>query len=437
MKIVHAADIHLGRRRLDGRLPDVDFARAFEFIARQAVAAQADVCLIAGDMFDRSQVEPPHLQQAVGVLRLLKEARIPVIAIEGNHDRAFVHGEAPSWVSYLAEDDLLVLLRPRFDANGAVLEPWNPHTKTGAWIDIGGVRFTGAGYLGAATPHKLKQVIAALKHGATHVLLLHAGQDYFVGEGGGFGKEDLANAKTKVRYLALGHIHKPHIIDGWACNPGSPENGDLQEATYGHLTCDGKRARGYAVVTIDPTQPGMAPQIEICDTQRRPCVRIDLECTGIKSEEQLSTLALAAIRARRATPEAWIDLRLRGSLNLDRVALARDEFCEQLRKEANIAAVSLDAFTLNLASAAAASGSAPAISAAISREELEKNAIRQLVEKEGLFGLADCRDEFAALFHALKQQAIQRCATEEFAERIATHSLVDRVRTALPMEAAT
>ncbi len=43
MKIFHVADIHLGRRRLDGRLPDDDIAKAFRFIVDEAVREKADV----------------------------------------------------------------------------------------------------------------------------------------------------------------------------------------------------------------------------------------------------------------------------------------------------------------------------------------------------------------------------------------------------------
>ena len=91
VKIFHAADIHLGRRRLGGRLPDKDFAEAFAFMAGRAVAEGADVFLFAGDLFDRAQVEPPHLRQAQQVLAQLKRASIPVVAIEGNHDKAFLN----------------------------------------------------------------------------------------------------------------------------------------------------------------------------------------------------------------------------------------------------------------------------------------------------------------------------------------------------------
>ena len=148
MKLYHAADIHLGRRRLDGRLPDDDIVAAFRFIAEEAIREKADVFLLAGDLFDRPQVEPHHLRQAQDVLHLLKSAGIPVIAIEGNHDKQFVNTEAPTWVRFLAEDDLLMLLRPEFHAEGVRLNEWNTTSRTGAWVEISGVRFVGAGYLG-------------------------------------------------------------------------------------------------------------------------------------------------------------------------------------------------------------------------------------------------------------------------------------------------
>src|SRR5258706_10669763 len=204
MKLFHTADIHLGRRRLDGRLPDKDLADAFAFVATQAIKEKADVFLIAGDLFDRPQVEPPHLRQAQQALAILKAAGIPVIAIEGNHDKAFIHSNDPTWLQYLAEDGLLTLLRTTFDSTGPVLSEWQNPQQGGAWIDLGGVRFLGAGYLGAATPHKVRAIAAKLEPGRTHVLLLHAGPDYFTGEGGGFSKEDLQGLKEKVCYLALG-----------------------------------------------------------------------------------------------------------------------------------------------------------------------------------------------------------------------------------------
>ena len=167
----------------------------------RAIAEAADVFLIAGDLFDRAQVEPPHLRQAQQVLVRLKEAGIPVVAIEGNHDKAFLHSEAPTWLHYLAEDDLLILLRTPFDGSRSAVGPVGEPARRGArGLTWGASGFVGAGYLGAATPHKVHEIAARLEPDRTHVLLLHAGPEYFTGEGGGFSKEDLEALRERVCY---------------------------------------------------------------------------------------------------------------------------------------------------------------------------------------------------------------------------------------------
>ncbi len=346
MKIFHAADIHLGRRRLDGRLPDKDFADAFAFVAGKAIEEAADVFLIAGDLFDRAQVEPPHLRQAQQVLVELKKAGIPVVAIEGNHDRAFIHSEAPTWLQYLAEDELLILLRTPFDSTGPLLTNWENARKGGAWLDLGGVRFVGAGYLGAATPHKVREVASRLEPERTHVLLLHAGPEYFTGEGGGFSKDDLQVLREKVCYLALGHIHKPMKHGDWACNPGSLENCEVREAAQAG-------PRGYAVVELDPRCREKPVAIEIRDNPRRQCHRLTLDCTPFgnklkKGAEALVDAAVDLIQAQRASAEALIDLQLTGKLNLDRIALDQASACAEIEKAARVRAVALDTTGLNV-----------------------------------------------------------------------------------------
>ena len=119
-------------------------------------------------------------------------------------------------------------------------------------MDYGGIRFVGAGYLGAATPFKVRQLVSQLENDKTHVLLLHAGPDYFVGEGGGFSPAELQAINEKTCYLALGHIHRPMRHGDWACNPGSLENCNVSEASYDRDFSGRKVGRGYAVLEIDP-----------------------------------------------------------------------------------------------------------------------------------------------------------------------------------------
>jgi DNA repair protein SbcD/Mre11 len=433
MKIYHAADIHLGRRRLDGRLPDEDIVAAFRFIAEEAIREKSDVFLLAGDLFDRPQVDPPHLRQAQEVLRRLKDAGIPIIAIEGNHDKQFVNTDAPTWVRFLAEDDLLILLRPEFHAEGVRLNEWNAESRTGAWVEIGGVRFVGAGYLGAATPNKVRQVIEQMPIGKTQVLLLHAGPEYFVGEGGGFSKEDLQMLEEKVCYLALGHIHKPMLYGGWACNPGSPENCDLREAIYSRGKDGQPVGRGYAVLEIDPNRPDQPVSLEIRSNPRRPCLRVELDCTvfGNKTKngaDALMSAAAKAIKESNPNKTAVIELMLTGSLNLNRIALDLTKAALEIAEQAGVFAVSIDTTRLNIGSGFAAGGSAGVD--LLPRDELEKRAILQLVNEQPLWGLQEDRQAFADLFYEVKELVRGGQTGETIASQISISPLIEKVRVA-------
>jgi DNA repair exonuclease SbcCD nuclease subunit len=433
MKIIHTADIHLGRRRLDGRLPDSDFATAFEYIANQAIAEKADAFLLAGDLFDRPQVEPPHLRQAQHVLRLLKSAGIPVIAIEGNHDKQFVNTDASTWVRFLAEDDLLMLLRPEFHAEGVRLNQWNSESHTGARLEIGGVCFVGVGYLGAATPNKIRQTLSQMEIGRPQVLLLHAGPEYFVGEGGGFSKEDLQLIQEKVCYLALGHIHKPMVYGGWACNPGSPENCDLREAGYSQGK-DGKPVeRGYAVVEIDPGRHEKPVALEVRSNPRRPCFRVEVDCTrfGNKTKDGAAALLSAAVKAiqeRHPDNQAVFEIVLTGNLNLNRIALDQTKATEEIAQQSAIFAVSIDTSRLNIGSGFAPGGSVSGD--LLPRDELERLTILQLVRDQAIWGLQDEQQAFADLFYELKESVRGGQTSEAIASQIGTSPLVEKIRLA-------
>lgn len=428
MRIVHVADIHLGRRRLDGRLPDKDFADAFGFVASKAIEEKADIFLIAGDLFDRPQVEPPHLRQAQQVLLKLKQAGIPVIAIEGNHDKASILSDAPTWLQYLAEDDLLILLRTPFDSTGPLLTQWENAQKGGSWIDLNGVRFVGTGYYGASTPHKAREIASRLEPERTHVLLLHAGPEYFVREGGGFSPADLEVLHSKICYLALGHIHQPMTHGDWACNPGSPENCDLREALC-------SEPRGYAIVEIDPASRQKPRAIKVLDNPRRPVHRLTLDCTSFgnklkKGAEALVNEAVDLIKAHRPDAESIVSLRLTGKLNLDRIALVQSSASAEIEKAAKVRAVSLDTTGLNIESGAI-EGQVVAIGEDLSREALEKTAIRNLVDPENLWGLDGRQDEFAALFYELKEAVRGGKTGDDLADRINQSPLVSLVQKSL------
>jgi DNA repair protein SbcD/Mre11 len=429
VKLFHVADVHLGRRRLEGRLPDSDLADAFSYVADKAIQERADVFLIAGDLFDRPTVEPPHLRQAQQILARLKASGIRVIAIEGNHDRAFIHSEVPTWMQFLAEDDLLVLLRTAFNAGGAILTPWEPVRQAGAWMDHGGLRFVGAGYLGAATPFKVRQLVSQLESDKTHVLLLHAGPDYFVGEGGGFSTSDLEAINAKICYLALGHIHLPMRYGDWACNPGSLENCDVSEARYDRDLAGAPLARGYAVLDLDPAQRKKPVHLQVHTNPRRPVHRLTLDCSpfGNKIKDGAAALVKAAVnlvRAAEATPDSVIDLRLTGRLNLNRIALDPTSAAIEIQEQAGVFAVTVDLAGLDVGSSLTGSELA---ARGFSREELEKAAIRQVVSAKHLWGIGDREEDFSAFCYELKEAVRKEKSGAELAEQIGSSPLLELI----------
>jgi exonuclease SbcD len=94
MKIVHTADWHLGRQFHNVSLLE-DQRHALEQIVSLAGESQADVVIVAGDVFDRS-VPPAEAVQLLDdtLHRLKKEADCAVVMIAGNHDGAvrLAHG---------------------------------------------------------------------------------------------------------------------------------------------------------------------------------------------------------------------------------------------------------------------------------------------------------------------------------------------------------
>jgi DNA repair exonuclease SbcCD nuclease subunit len=88
MRFLHFADVHLGYQQYGVQERFDDFSRAYLHIVDQAVSQRVDFCLLAGDLFEKRTVDPLAMRVAIEGLRTLREAGIPVIAVEGNHEKA-------------------------------------------------------------------------------------------------------------------------------------------------------------------------------------------------------------------------------------------------------------------------------------------------------------------------------------------------------------
>ncbi len=258
MRFLHMADIHLGNQQYNSAARFNDFYYAFEDAVNLAIQEQVDACVIAGDLFHKTAIDPLTLLQAEEGLTCLQQQGIPVIGVHGNHDKARYRDQF-SWVEYLADRGLIRLLAPHFEIDPLQLEPGD------SYVDVDRVRFIGVPWLGASAARVLAQTVEACERLswqgiAFTVLVTHAGVEGQMPDMAGcLSHAELALLKRRVQYLALGHLHKPYPVDGWIYNPGSLEACSFEETDY---------ERGVYLVTVNRDGSHHAEHIKLHQRNR-------------------------------------------------------------------------------------------------------------------------------------------------------------------------
>ncbi|MEO6391456.1 MAG: exonuclease SbcCD subunit D [Pyrinomonadaceae bacterium] len=281
MKFLHLADIHLGCRRYQVDERTKDFFRAWhDVIVRHAIPEAVDFVLLAGDFFDRRNLDPQAMNHAMEGLRLLQDANIPVLAIEGNHDQHDAVSEY-SWLRSLSSWGLLQLLEPvRNEAGNMALEPWDIESRTGSYIDIAGARIFGSDWYGASSNVAIPLLAEALRAARSdelfNILMLHTDVEGQLERSNipALGLSTLTQLKPVIDYVALGHTHRRFEIDNWAMNPGSLEAVSIDE--YRH-------ERGAFLVEVGPNRTVHAALIQ--DYAQRPFQRLSFDVSGAVDAE--------------------------------------------------------------------------------------------------------------------------------------------------------
>ncbi|HEX8337006.1 MAG TPA: exonuclease SbcCD subunit D, partial [Pyrinomonadaceae bacterium] len=239
-KFLHMSDVHLGCRRYNLEERTKDFFRSwFDVINNHAIPSEVDFVLIAGDFFDRRNIDPQTMNHALAGLQVLKDAGIPVVAIEGNHDRRDAVSDY-SWMRSFSQAGFFVLLEParvEESAEGSLpwqMVPWDEESKAGSYIDIKGARIFGTHWYGtsanAAMPMLAESLRAARGEGLFHILLLHTDVEGQLSRPiPALSVEKLKELRALVDYVALGHTHKRFELENWAFNPGSLEACSIDE----------------------------------------------------------------------------------------------------------------------------------------------------------------------------------------------------------------
>jgi DNA repair exonuclease SbcCD nuclease subunit len=85
---VHAADVHLGYAQYNLDVRRKDFNNAFAELVNKTITLKPDFMILAGDIFEQARPTNSTLEEAIRNLRKLKDANIPVLAVDGSHDSA-------------------------------------------------------------------------------------------------------------------------------------------------------------------------------------------------------------------------------------------------------------------------------------------------------------------------------------------------------------
>ncbi len=339
MRFIHTSDIHLGKsyRTSTGEAERYeDFFRCLAGIVTDAIEAKVDFVLIGGDLFHVGQILPRTFAKTIETLQPLKDANIPCIAIEGNHD--WIHRrDSISWMEALSQMGYLRLLRPsRTEEGGYRFDPFDAETGMGGHIEIDGLNIYGLGYIGAQAGSHVERICEALTT-ENNLLLFHVGiWHYSPVEIGNMKLEEAHPLADKFGYVALGHGHKPYVIETpekkpYAFNPGSPEQVNFGEEKY---------AKGYYLVTFEGGE--FTPEFR--ETSPRPMFVETITLEGAQNTEQALDMFRAQVTARIDIPaderRPLLELKLIGrvgfhpfELGRERLKLVLEELVEPLHVE--------------------------------------------------------------------------------------------------------
>lgn len=238
MQFVHLADTHLGYRQYGLVERENDFFQVFNEAFDEIISERPDFAIHSGDLFEYSR--PPTmalLTAQKGILRL-KEEKIPLYAIAGNHDIVMRKNALPPQILYK-------------DFGLKIISPNNPF-YVNKDVFIGGAPYASK-YHSKHLIERLQNIEKFSMDYKKRILVLHQGIDRYIP----YEYEiKIGDVPQSFNYYAFGHIHERVIDDfgeGKLAYPGSTEIWRSNEVE-GYK----KNGKGFYLVDIS----GDIPEIE-------------------------------------------------------------------------------------------------------------------------------------------------------------------------------
>jgi DNA repair exonuclease SbcCD nuclease subunit len=218
-RVIHTGDTHLGYQQYHSPERRADFLRAFEQVVEDAIAEDVDAVVHAGDLFHDRRPDLEALHGTISILRELRDADVPFLAIVGNHEGT----RGRQWLDLF---EMLGLATRLGDEPRAV----------------GETAFYGLDHVPKSKRDELDYQFEP--HDQSHAALVSHGlfQPFDIGDWDA--ETVLTEANVDFDAMLLGDNHKPdtkEVADAWVTYCGSTER----------CSSDEREDRGYNIVEFD------------------------------------------------------------------------------------------------------------------------------------------------------------------------------------------
>ena len=243
MQFVHLADTHLGYRQYGLFERENDFFQVFNEAIDEVISERPDFVIHSGDLFEYSRPPTRALLTAQNGILRLKQEKIPIYAIAGNHDVVMRKNALPPQILY--KDFGLKLISPN--------KPFYLEND----VFIGGAPYASK-YQSKHLIERLQNIEKSSLEYQKRILVLHQGIDRYIP----YEYEiKIGDVPQSFNYCAFGHIHERVVDDfgaGKLAYPGSTEIWRSNE-----LEGYKKNGKGFYLVDIS----GDMPEIENIDLE--------------------------------------------------------------------------------------------------------------------------------------------------------------------------
>ncbi len=293
MRLIHTADWHLGRN-LKGKDRTEEIEFALDELLGKAKDLDVDAVLVAGDIFETFNPTVEAERVAYQFFCNLQAAKIPAVAIAGNHDSASRIDSLSSLLSFVG---VHALGKPRVADEGGVITLDTPGGK----LCVGAMPFANERRM--LDPDELwnlddlqqvqsyreivslllRDLTSSFRDDSVNILMSHimidgaklanSEKDFHCKGTYALPRQSLP---TQAQYIALGHIHKRQSIEGY---PHAFYSGSLIQVDFGEAGED----KGFNLITIEPGMPAQVDFIPI--SCQKPLKVVECELSNYEELE--------------------------------------------------------------------------------------------------------------------------------------------------------